>query len=209
MLSVTAVSGIRNAAAVQEQSPGFRRTQRIRKAIIMTGTEEQAARETSGTSKTGRVRSNSGFWAAVRRWQDKPWMAETLSSDPVMRLPWLGFRIFKWLIILSIIIVAILVTYAYKTYPSADAILRTNQFPPETTFPQKLEILAAERATWVSNIKDLGQLFLVAPIFSLVGTVVGYIFGVSRQDPQPGVRHQGGGSGPADDETPPTTPHDS
>jgi hypothetical protein len=117
-------------------------------------------------------------------------MAETLSADPVMRLPWLGFRIFKWLIVLSLLIVVILVTYAYKTYPNADAILRSGEFTPGTTFSQKLEVLAAERATWVSNIKDLGQLFLVAPIFSLIGTVIGYIFGVSRQTSEPGIRFQ-------------------
>lgn len=142
----------------------------------------------------------AGFWGAVRRFQDKPWMAETLANDPVLRLPWIGYRIFKLLLAFSVLLLAALFFYAWVTYPNADAILKSAEFPQGTTFPQKLESLDAERQAWTTNIKDLGTIFLVTPVFSLVSAVVGYIFGVSRQTMEPGGAAAGGAGIPKDGE---------
>jgi hypothetical protein len=37
---------------------------------------------------------------------------------------------------------------------------------------------------WITSIKDLGQIFLLTPVFPLIGTVIGYMFGRQQEGGQ-------------------------
>jgi len=114
-------------------------------------------------------------------WWPLPRLANSLSRDPTMQLPWIGFRIFKWLLLLAIIGSIWIVVFAAFTYPDEASILQA--FPANAATEAKLQAVRTARADWLTSVKDLGQLFLLTPIFPLIGAVIGYIFGVSRQAP--------------------------
>jgi hypothetical protein len=46
----------------------------------------------------------------------------------------------------------------------------------------KLEAVRRLRGDWLQEVKDLGQLFLLTPVFPLIAAVIGYIFGVRNSD---------------------------
>jgi hypothetical protein len=52
---------------------------------------------------------------------------------------------------------------------------------------------------WVQQIKDLGQLFLLTPVFPLIGTVIGYIFGVRKNSGNSNGGQDGGPGGDGGD----------
>lgn len=86
----------------------------------------------------------------------------------------LGYKIFKWLLLLIAVVAALLSVYALTTYPSLQEVQNL------TAGQQDVDALQAWRETrseWVDQFKDLGQLFLVTPIVPLLGAVLGYIFG--------------------------------
>lgn len=117
----------------------------------------------------------------------RPWKAatgtgslsETLARSPNMQLPWIGYRIFKWLLLLITTLLLLLVVYAWRTYPDATAV--DDLLVAGATPPERLAVLEALRSSWLTSVKDLGQMFVLTPVIPLLGAVVGYIFGVSRQ----------------------------
>jgi hypothetical protein len=40
------------------------------------------------------------------------------------------------------------------------------------------------RASWLTEVKELGQLFILTPLLPLLGTVLGYIFGREQRASQ-------------------------
>lgn len=93
----------------------------------------------------------------------------------------IGYRIFKWLLFLAVALLAMLLLYAWQTYPEIVDV------PPGSTDP--LVALERLRNDWLQQVKDLGQLFILTPVFPLLGAVIGYVFGVrgaNRGAPAPG-----------------------
>jgi hypothetical protein len=90
----------------------------------------------------------------------------------------LGREIFLWLLGLVIIELALIATYAWWTYPSLDEVIKANT-GSSTDVPQAW---ADARSEWVSSLKDLGQIFLLTPVFPLIGAVMGYMFGRQQSD---------------------------
>ena len=78
----------------------------------------------------------------------------------------LGYRIFKWLLVFAVLLLAVITIYGWLSYPDA-----------QTT---PLENYQALHDAWLTRLKDLGQLFLITPVFPLIGAVIGYIFGVRQ-----------------------------
>jgi hypothetical protein len=111
-------------------------------------------------------------------------LSEALSRDRTMQLPWIGYRMFKWLLALTIVLVVGLSMYAWLTYPSPESVRRL--LGEETPSAERLQALRTLRGDWLASVKDLGQMFLLTPILPLLGAVAGYIFGVSR--PNTGTR---------------------
>jgi uncharacterized membrane protein YfcA len=70
------------------------------------------------------------------------------------------------LLALIVAIILLLALYAWFTIPST---------------PQ-------DRAAWVSQLKDLGQTFLLTPFVSLLSAVVGYIFGTTAHPPAANIQ---------------------
>lgn len=90
----------------------------------------------------------------------------------------LGYRIFKWLLLLVAVFIALLTVYGFLTYPKlADS--RTLAGPNGDA----VAAFRQARADWLSSVKDLGQIFLITPVLPLIGAVLGYIFGRNEQDP--------------------------
>jgi hypothetical protein len=89
----------------------------------------------------------------------------------------LGREIFLWLLGLVIIELVLIATYAFWTYPRLDEVIKANA-GSGTDVPQAW---ADARSEWVTSVKDLGQIFLLTPVFPLIGAVMGYMFG--RQQP--------------------------
>jgi hypothetical protein len=94
-------------------------------------------------------------------------------------LPHLGYRIFKWLLVLAFVLLLALIAYAGITYPTpADAV----QVTAGTTAGERIEALRELRNGWLQQVKDLGQMFILTPLFPLIGAVVGYLFGVRKAE---------------------------
>jgi hypothetical protein len=113
----------------------------------------------------------------------------------------LGYRIFKWLLALALVMTICLVIYGWVTYPGEDEVAAAvgTQNTAEARTNAYTQLLAA----WQQQLKDLGQLFLLTPVFPLIGTVIGYIFGVRKNaDPDPNT----GGGGTAVQAKPLTKP---
>src|SRR6266542_2782937 len=93
-------------------------------------------------------------------------------------LPWIGYRIFKWLLLLIFIILILLVAFAYLTYPRIGDI---QKLAGSRTNIDIIKEWSDARSAWVTQMKDLGQIFLFTPVFPLLAAVVGYIFGRQQQ----------------------------
>lgn len=103
--------------------------------------------------------------------------AQVLGTLNEIELRAYGYLIFKWLLALLVFEFLLLALYAWTTFPGsvtvAASIASTQQAPPT---PQD---------AWVTSIKDLGQIFLLTPIFPLIGAVIGYMFGRQQQTSPP------------------------
>jgi hypothetical protein len=106
-----------------------------------------------------------------RREGERGRLSYYLSSQPNTQLPWIGYRIFKWLLLLAGIVFLALVLFAVITFPTG--------VPNSVPVEQRFQVLQEARAAWLGQLKDLAQVFLLTPIFPLMGAVLGYIFGVS------------------------------
>jgi hypothetical protein len=115
-----------------------------------------------------------------RHWWERRFtgrLAATLQAEG-QGLPYLGFRIFKWLIALTVFMLLLLVIYGWNTYPN-----RSDYFPKSSTGPtDPWKAYQDARESWVTQIKDLGQLFVLTPLFPLMGAVIGYIFGKANPE---------------------------
>lgn len=78
------------------------------------------------------------------------------------------------------LLVILIFLYAVFTLPDRAAIIG-GSLPADTPFQAKPDAASAAQTDWLTSVKDLGQLFLITPVFPLIGAVIGYIFGVSRQ----------------------------
>ncbi len=95
----------------------------------------------------------------------------------------LGYRLFKWLLILAFFLLLGLMGYAWWTYPtSADA---TGLLPPAASLDARLDAVRELRRDWLQQVKDLGQMFVLTPVLPLISAVIGYLFGVRRNDGHP------------------------
>jgi hypothetical protein len=90
----------------------------------------------------------------------------------------LGYRIFKWLLFLGFFLLSGLMGYAWWTYPTTND--ATQLLPLGATLTDRLNAVQELRRDWLQQVKDLGQVFVLTPVFPLIGTVVGYLFGVRR-----------------------------
>ncbi|MBK8075140.1 MAG: hypothetical protein IPK24_06120 [Kineosporiaceae bacterium] len=111
----------------------------------------------------------------------------------MMQLPWIGFRIFKWLLLLVAVLVALISVYAWRTYPTDQQILTV--LGSEASAAERLAGVAATRQAWLSSIKDLAQISIFSSVFPAITGVFGYIFGVSKQRSDGGAAGQGRGLG--------------
>jgi hypothetical protein len=121
------------------------------------------------------------LWAAKKLGLLGGDLRDYMSRQPNFGLAWLGYRIFKWLLGLVVTLIGSLAAFAAVTYPTA-ADLR------DVSGALTLEQLDGAREAWITQIKDLGQVFILTPLFPLLGTVIGYIFG--RQARQEGQEPQ-------------------
>ena len=123
-------------------------------------------------------------------------LADTLREQK-QALPYLGFRIFKWLLgLIAVLLVGLTVT-GWSTYPER------GQFVPDaaSATAEQWAAFAAAKAAWVTQLKDLAQTFLFAPVFPLLGAVLGYIFGregAGHTDARPDAPADGAGSSEPD-----------
>lgn len=97
---------------------------------------------------------------------------KTGSLREVPPLSRLGYQIFKWLIGLICAFVIVLCLFAVFTYPRLEDIRGLVPSGTDALGPWR-----EMRAEWMTQFKDLGQLYLVTPILPLLGAVMGYIFG--------------------------------
>ena len=110
-------------------------------------------------------------------------LSRTLAESPNMQLPWIGYRIFKWLLLVAGLLLLLLVIYAWQTYPTAsdiDGVVGTN-----ASDQTRLAAMESARAAWLTSVKDLGQLFVLTPVFPLIGAVIvtSLVLVGRRQDP--------------------------
>ena len=85
----------------------------------------------------------------------------------------LGRDIFLCLLGLVLIELTLLSIYAFWTYPRLGDVTRV-------AVGQNADLQKAwldARSAWVTSLKDLGQIFLLTPVFPLIGAVIGYMFG--------------------------------
>ncbi|MEV6644701.1 hypothetical protein [Amycolatopsis sp. NPDC051371] len=99
-----------------------------------------------------------------------------LNSPATSPVSQLGYSIFKWLLLLAGILIGIISLYAFPTYPSpSDVAALIGRGGGQI---DAVEASRRLHADWLQQIKDLGQLFLLTPVFPLIAAVIGYIFGV-------------------------------
>lgn len=128
---------------------------------VMTSRGASDLSNGGGTTRTG-----------LFRWRRRGRLAETLREQH-QALAYLGFRIFKWLLGLVFLLLVGLAVAGWMTYPDK------GQFVPDPgrATAEQWSALAAAKSAWVTQLKDLSQAFLFAPVFPLLGAVIGYIFG--------------------------------
>jgi hypothetical protein len=105
-------------------------------------------------------------------------LSEYLSKYPDAQLVWIGYRIFKWLLLLVAVVMVSLGAYAYVTYPTIGDI--QTLLPSGRSGTEIVTLTKEMREAWLSDVKDLAQNFLLTPIMPLLAAVVGYIFGRSH-----------------------------
>jgi hypothetical protein len=101
-----------------------------------------------------------------------------------------GYRVFLWLLLLVGLLLTTLVLFGWLTYPAGARVAGSSVAAADA--------LEVARSAWEQRLKDLGELFLLTPVFPLLGAVVGYIFGV-RQGTGTG-QPAGDGVAPAGDD---------
>jgi hypothetical protein len=92
----------------------------------------------------------------------------------------LGYRIFKWFLALAVLMTAGLVLYGWLSYPSESDVARA--VGEGASAAARTDAYTQLHADWLQQVKDLGQLFLLTPVFPLLGTVIGYLFGVRENN---------------------------
>lgn len=120
--------------------------------------------------------SGGGWWRRLSPRGAR--LSDYLAQHPEAELIWVGFRIFKWLLALVVLMVGVLIGFGWMTYPDFAEV--RSVMGGEAAGSTVAETLQAARAQWVADLKDLGQLFLLTPVFPLLGAVIGYIFGRSN-----------------------------
>lgn len=189
---LTTLTALLIAAAVLAGSLAYRARQRrtsrlgrLEDAVIGRQIDDLAAGTMAPTEATQLLRE--------LRYLPAPGAKATNSNQPVENGAWdgafsfpdqetgtsrLGYRIFKWLLFLGFFLLIGLMGYAWWTYPTTgDA---TRLLPLGATLDERLRAVQDLRRDWLQQVKDLGQVFVLTPIFPLLGTVVGYLFGVRR-----------------------------
>lgn len=78
-------------------------------------------------------------------------------------VPLLGYRIFRWLLLVLLIFLISLGVFAWMTYPSGKGV-----------------DAATLQVDWYERVRDARQSFIITPIFPLLAAVIGYIFGVRK-----------------------------
>jgi hypothetical protein len=103
--------------------------------------------------------------------------AQVLGTLNEIELRAYGYLIFKWLLALLVFGFLLLALYAWTTFPDSttDAASSSSALPASPS----------SQDAWVASIKDLGQIFLLTPIFPLIGAVIGYMFGRQQQSSPP------------------------
>jgi hypothetical protein len=106
-----------------------------------------------------------------------------VSNDEVAHV---GYKIFKWLYALVLIVMVPLLIYGVATFPNQADYVPDATNPPVTGWKN----FADAKAAWAAQVKDLAQTFLLIPVLPLLGSVIGYIFGrtanqSSSPEPEP------------------------
>jgi hypothetical protein len=118
-----------------------------------------------------------------------------------------GYKIFFLLLLLVLLLLILLSVYAWASYPKYEEVqglvnaanqsavqaakqqpAASAQKPTASTIEVDYTVAAVNpaaaweqaRSDWLTHLKDLGQLFLLTPVFPLMGAVIGYIFGDRR-----------------------------
>ena len=107
---------------------------------------------------------------------------EKVSAKAAFQIPHrrvVGLQIFKWLLWLVVGMIILLTLYAWATFPRISEIKEIAGTGPEATVAY-----AKARADWSASVKDLGQLFLITPVFPLLSAVLGYMFGRNEAVPE-------------------------
>ncbi len=146
-----------------------------------------ATRGSTDTKQEGRRR----YWF---RWSLLDYLER---QGPGVEVPWIGYRIFKWLLALIALLLVLVALFAWATYPRLQDIQTVISDPVTTTTgapgspgatagvagqsttqgDEALKAWQDARATWVTQVKDMGQAFLLTPAFPLLAAVIGYILG--------------------------------
>jgi hypothetical protein len=90
-------------------------------------------------------------------------------------LPRLGYKVFKWLIVVVFVMLGLVAFFAWSTHPDPDRYLPKAASTLAT--PEQAKAWGDAWTAWLMSIKELGQVFLLTPVFPLIGAVLGYIFG--------------------------------
>jgi hypothetical protein len=141
-------------------------------ALFLNGRRRQPRTQT-GIDVDGRPPQSMAGQRESRRGR----LSEYLSKHPNTQLAWIGYRIFKWLLLITAVIFAMLVAFAVLTFPT--------DVPVAVPEAERFQALQDARVAWVAQLKDLGQVFLLTPVFPLLAAVLGYIFGVSGPAERP------------------------
>lgn len=91
----------------------------------------------------------------------------------------IGYRIFRWLLGLLAAMLLALFLFGWLTYPDQGDI--SGAIAGITDTKQRNEIIQGMQDRWFQQVRDIGQLFILTPVFPLLGAVVGYIFGSRKQ----------------------------
>jgi hypothetical protein len=150
-------------------------------ALFLNGRRRQASRSVA-EPRDGRVEPGTRTGSDVdgrppQRESRRGRLSEYLSKHPNTQLAWIGYRIFKWLLLVTAVIFAMLVAFAVLTFPT--------DVPVSVPEAERFQALQDARVAWVAQLKDLGQAFLLTPVFPLLAAVLGYIFGVSGPAERP------------------------
>ncbi|GAA0811046.1 hypothetical protein [Spirilliplanes yamanashiensis] len=189
---LTTLGAVVVAAAVLAGSMAYRARQRrtgrlgrLEDAVIGRQIEDLAAGSMAPEEATRMLRElrylpGTGVAGAYRP-TPSPWQYAMSFPESESGASRLGYRLFKWLLILAFFLLVGLMGYAWWTYPTtADA---TALLPAASGLDARLEAIRELRRDWLQQVKDLGQMFVLTPVVPLIAAVVGYLFGVRRSTP--------------------------